>query len=56
MFIQHTSAELTINKNYDPSVTVDFNAIFNQLAKENKPYYTHTLKGSDDMSAHEKLL
>ena len=54
VFIQHTSAGLTINENYDPSVRKDFNAIFNKLVKENEPYYTHTLEGSDDMPAHVK--
>lgn len=54
VFIQHTSAGLTINENYDPSVRVDFNSIFNRLVKEDQPYYTHTLEGSDDMPAHVK--
>lgn len=54
VFIRHTSAGLTINENYDPSVRVDFNAIFNRLVKEDEPYYTHTLEGSDDMPAHIK--
>lgn len=54
VFIQHTSAGLTINENYDPSVRVDFNSIFNHLVKEDEPYYTHTLEGSDDMPAHVK--
>ena len=54
VFIQHTSAGLTINENYDPSVRVDFNSIFSRLIKEDQPYYTHTLEGSDDMPAHVK--
>ena len=54
VFIRHTSAGLTINENYDPSVRVDFNSIFNRLVKEDEPYYTHTLEGSDDMPAHIK--
>lgn len=54
VYIQHTSAGLTINENYDPSVRVDFNSIFNRLVKEDEPYYTHTLEGSDDMPAHIK--
>lgn len=53
-FIQHTSAGLTINENADPSVRIDFESIFNRLVKENEPYYTHTLEGSDDMPAHVK--
>ena len=54
IFIQHTSASLTINENADPSVRVDFEAHFNHNVRENEPYYTHTLEGSDDMPAHLK--
>ncbi|MEM7036606.1 MAG: secondary thiamine-phosphate synthase enzyme YjbQ [Bacteroidota bacterium] len=54
VFIQHTCAGLTINENYDPSVRVDFNSIFDRLVPEHQPYYTHTLEGSDDMPAHVK--
>lgn len=51
LFIQHTSASLTINENADPSVRDDFESFFNDIAAENKPYYTHAYEGSDDMSA-----
>lgn len=54
IFIQHTSASLTINENADPSVRVDFEAYFNHNVRENESYYTHTLEGSDDMPAHLK--
>lgn len=54
LFIQHTSAGLTINENYDPNVREDFNASFNHLIKEDQHFYTHTLEGSDDMPAHIK--
>ncbi len=54
LFIQHTSAGLTINENADPSVRHDFETIFNKLVPENRPEYTHTLEGSDDMPAHIK--
>ena len=54
LFIQHTSAGLTINENADPSVRVDFESIFNKLVPENEPYLTHTLEGPDDMPAHIK--
>lgn len=53
-FLQHTSASLTINENADPSVRVDMNHYFNELVKENTPYFTHTYEGSDDMPAHIK--
>lgn len=54
LFIQHTSASLTINENADPSVRVDFESHFNRMIPENAPYYTHTLEGPDDMPAHMK--
>lgn len=54
LFIQHTSAGLSINENADPSVRVDFESIFNRLVPEDEPYYVHTLEGSDDMPAHVK--
>ncbi|CAN8139552.1 UPF0047 protein YjbQ [uncultured Thiomicrorhabdus sp.] len=54
VFIQHTSASLTINENADPSVRTDFESFFNNAVPENEPYYTHTYEGSDDMPAHLK--
>lgn len=54
LFIQHTSASLTINENADPSVRVDFESHFNKMVPENAPYYIHTYEGSDDMPAHLK--
>jgi len=54
LFIQHSSAGLTINENADPSVRFDFESIVNHIVPENEPYYTHTLEGSDDMPAHVK--
>ena len=54
LFIKHTSAGLTINENSDPDVRTDMESIFNQLVKEQEPYYTHTFEGDDDMPAHAK--
>ena len=54
LFIQHTSAAITINENYDPTVREDFEQSMNHLVKENVPFYKHTLEGSDDMPAHIK--
>ncbi len=54
IFIQHTSASLTINENADPTVRVDFESVFNHLVPENQPFYQHTLEGSDDLPAHIK--
>lgn len=54
IFIAHTSAGLTINENYDPTVLHDFRASFDHLVRENEPFYKHTLEGPDDMPAHIK--
>ena len=54
IFIHHTSASITVNENADPSVRNDFESFFNDLVAENKPYFTHTYEGSDDMPAHLK--
>ncbi len=54
VFIQHTSASLTINENADPTVRMDFEQFFNRVAPENEPYYQHMDEGSDDMPAHLK--
>lgn len=53
VFIQHTSASLTINENADPDVRVDFEMAANHLVPESLPY-VHTIEGSDDMPAHVK--
>lgn len=54
VFIQHTSASLTINENADPTVRVDFETYFNKAVKENDPDYRHDYEGADDMPAHIK--
>ena len=54
VFIQHTSASLTLNENADPTVRGDFERHFNKMIPENAPYYQHTLEGPDDMPAHIK--
>ena len=54
VFVQHTSASLTVNENADPTVRKDFESYFNRTVKEDEPYYTHTLEGSDDLPAHIK--
>jgi secondary thiamine-phosphate synthase enzyme len=54
IFIKHTSAGLTINENADPTVLVDFESSFNNLVKENEPFYKHIYEGPDDMPAHIK--
>ena len=54
LFIQHTSAALSVNENCDPDVRGDMEKIFNNLVKERESWYDHTLEGWDDMPAHAK--
>ncbi|MFA0084926.1 hypothetical protein BCU70_14495 [Vibrio sp. 10N.286.49.C2] len=54
LFIQHTSASLSLNENADPTVRTDMESHFNRFVPENAPYYQHTDEGSDDMPAHIK--
>ena len=53
VFIQHTSASLSINENADPDVPLDLETAFAALAPEDAPY-RHTCEGPDDMPAHVK--
>ena len=53
VFIQHTSASLTINENADADVRTDLESALNSLAPEDFPYI-HTIEGPDDMPAHVK--
>ena len=53
VFIQHTSASLTINENADADVRSDFETAMNHAVPEDLPY-THTIEGPDDMPAHVK--
>ena len=54
IFLQHTSASLTINENADADVRHDLENYFSRLVKENEAYFQHTIEGSDDMPAHIK--
>jgi secondary thiamine-phosphate synthase enzyme len=54
VFIQHTSASLTINEDADPTVRKDFETFFNKVVPENDPGYVHDTEGPDDMPAHLK--
>jgi secondary thiamine-phosphate synthase enzyme len=52
VFVQHTSASLTIQENADPDVRYDLNEFFNRLVAEDNRLYRHTCEGPDDMPAH----
>lgn len=52
VFVQHTSASLTIQENADPDVRRDLQAFFKRLVREDESLYAHTMEGPDDMPAH----
>ncbi|HYO13942.1 MAG TPA: secondary thiamine-phosphate synthase enzyme YjbQ [Thermoanaerobaculia bacterium] len=54
VFIQHTSASLTIQENADPSARRDLENWLKRLVPEHDPLYTHTTEGPDDMPSHIK--
>ncbi len=54
LFIQHTSASLTIQENADPAARQDLEAWLDRLVPEGDSLYTHTAEGSDDMPSHIK--
>ena len=55
VFIQHTSASLTIQENADPDVRVDLRTALRQLAPDDAGWVHHT-EGPDDMPAHIKTM
>lgn len=54
VFVQHTSASLTIQENADPSARQDLEAWLDRLVPEGDKLYTHTAEGPDDMPSHIK--
>jgi len=52
LYIQHTSASLLINENYDADVLVDMERFFVRLVPDGDPLFIHTVEGPDDMPAH----
>ncbi|CAK9178260.1 unnamed protein product [Ilex paraguariensis] len=55
LFLQHTSASLTINENYDSDVRDDTETFLNRVVPEGMSApWKHTLEGPDDMPAHIK--
>ena len=54
LFMQHTSASLTLNENASPDVRRDFAEWFDRAVPDGAGYFAHTLEGPDDMPAHIK--
>ena len=56
LFIQHTSASLTIMENASPDVLDDINSFFQRIVPEDSSLYKHGYEGDDDMPAHIKSM
>ena len=54
VFMQHTSASLTLNENASADVRADFGAWFDRAVPDGADYFEHRLEGADDMPAHIK--
>ena len=54
--IQHTSASLTINENYDPTAQADLEEFMEREAPEGQSWYAHTLEGPDDSTSHIRVM
>jgi secondary thiamine-phosphate synthase enzyme len=52
LFLQHTSASLTLNENSDPDVRSDFENFLSGVIDSKN--YDHSFEGDDDMPAHLK--
>ena len=52
LYVQHTSASLLINENYDSDVLVDMESFFARLVPDGDQLFIHTSEGPDDMPAH----
>lgn len=55
-FIQHTSASISLNENYDPDVRYDVETQLNRMIPDGASWFTHRLEGPDDMPAHIKSI
>lgn len=56
IFIQHTSASISINERVEPEVRHDLESFFNRLVPEDAARYSHAYEGLDDMPAHIKAV
>ncbi len=54
LFLQHTSASLTIQENADPKACRDLENWLDRLVPEQDDLFTHTEEGPDDMPSHVK--
>lgn len=54
IFIQHTSASLSINENADPDVRLDMEDHLRRMVPDDTSLFRHTAEGPDDMTSHIK--
>ena len=54
LWLQHSSASLTVNENADPAVRRDLERFFNRLVPQGETGYEHEYEGPDDLPAHFK--
>lgn len=52
LYIQHTSASLLINENYDAEVLTDMERFFARMVPDGDSLFSHIAEGPDDMPAH----
>ncbi|ANB14217.1 hypothetical protein AWJ20_5178 [Sugiyamaella lignohabitans] len=52
IFLQHTSAGLTLNENWDSDVREDMKNALARIAPESDTDYIHNAEGPDDMPGH----
>jgi secondary thiamine-phosphate synthase enzyme len=56
VFVQHTSASLTVQENADPSARRDLEAWLERIAPEHDVHWTHVEEGPDDMPSHVRSM
>ncbi|GIV49554.1 MAG: hypothetical protein KatS3mg038_0075 [Candidatus Kapaibacterium sp.] len=54
LFLQHTSAALTLGENTDPDVRADLGEHLERLVPDDVRLYRHSIEGADDASSHIK--
>lgn len=54
LFLQHTSAALTINENADPTVRADLERWLDRIVPDSASWIQHRDEGDDDLPAHVK--
>lgn len=56
LYIQHTSASLSISESYDPSAQADLESFMEHIAPERQAWHRHTLEGPDDSPSHMRAI